>query len=101
VIAVVLASVAFAVGGAVMKVSDGFSRPWPSAAAALLFLAGAVLLGFAIGSQGLSTAYTVGLGIEAVVSIGLGCWVFGERLSGPQAVGMILILAGVASVRFG
>jgi multidrug transporter EmrE-like cation transporter len=99
--AVILASLAFAIGGAFMKVSDGFTRPWPSAAVAVCFLAGAVLLGFAIGSQGLSTAYTIGLGIEAVVSIGLGCWVFGERLTIPQFLGVVLILAGVVSVRIG
>lgn len=84
-----------------MKLSDGFTRPWPSAAVAVLFLAGAVLLGFAIGSEGLSTAYTIGLGIEAVVSIALGRWLFGERLTGPQIAGVILILVGVVSVRAG
>jgi multidrug transporter EmrE-like cation transporter len=99
--AVILASLAFAIGGAFMKVSDGFTRPWPTAAAAVCFLAGAVLLGFAIGSQGLSTAYTIGLGIEAIVSIGLGCWVFGERLTVAQVLGVVLILAGVVSVRIG
>jgi multidrug transporter EmrE-like cation transporter len=99
--AVILASLAFAIGGAFMKLSDGFARPWPSAAVAVFFLAGAVLLGFAIGSEGLSTAYTIGLGIEAVVSIGLGCWIFGERLTLPQVLGVLLILAGVVSVRLG
>jgi multidrug transporter EmrE-like cation transporter len=99
--AVILASLAFAIGGAFMKVSDGFTRPWPSAAVAVLFLAGAILLGFAIGSEGLSTAYTIGLGIEAVVSIGLGCWIFGERLTTSQLFGVLLILAGVVSVRVG
>ena len=96
----ILASLAFALGGACMKLSDGFSRPWPSAAVAVLFLA-AVLLGFAIGSEGLSTAYTIGLGIEAVASIALGRWMFGEHLTGTQLVGLVLILAGVVSVRFG
>jgi multidrug transporter EmrE-like cation transporter len=99
--AVILASLAFAIGGAFMKASDGFSRPWPSAGVAVLFLAGAVLLGFAVGAEGLSTAYTIGLGIEAVVSIGLGHWMFGERLTAPQVLGVVLILAGVVSVRIG
>jgi multidrug transporter EmrE-like cation transporter len=98
---VILASLAFALGGACMKLSDGFSRPWPSAAVAVLFLVGAVLLGMAIGSEGLSTAYTIGLGIEAAVSIALGRWMFGEHLTGPQLLGVLLILAGVVSVRVG
>jgi multidrug transporter EmrE-like cation transporter len=98
---VILASLAFAVGGACMKLSEGFTRPWPSAAVGVLFLAGAVLLGFAIGSEGLSAAYTIGLGVEATVSIALGRWMFGEHLTRPQLLGVLLILAGVVSVRIG
>ena len=100
--AVILASLAFAVGGAFMKLSDGFTRPWPSAAVAVLFLVGARRCSASrSGREGLSTAYTIGLGIEAVVSIALGRWMFGERLTGPQLVGVLLILAGVVSVRLG
>jgi small multidrug resistance pump len=99
--AVILASVAFAIGGAFLKVSDGFTRPGPSAAVAALFLSGAVLLAHAVKSQSLSSAYVIGLGLEAVVSIGLGSWLFGERLTWAQAIGVLLILAGVTSVRLG
>ena len=42
-----------------------------------------------------------GLGLEAVVSIGLGRWLFGERLTWAQAIGVVLIVAGVTSVRLG
>lgn len=98
---VVVASVAFGVGGAFMKTSDGFSRFWPSAAVVSLFVCGSILLARAVQQQGLSVAYVVGLGIEAVVSITIGRYVFGEHLSPYQTFGVVLILAGVAGVRYG
>ena len=84
-----------------MKASDGFTRPGPSAAVATLFLTGAVLLAHAVKSQSLSSAYVIGLGLEAVVSIGLGLWLFGERLTWAQTIGVVLIVAGATSVRLG
>jgi small multidrug resistance pump len=98
---VVAASVTFGLGGAWMKGSDGFARLWPSVAALACFLVGAALLTMAVRSDGLSTAYTLGLGMEALVSIALGRYLFGEHLAGGQAVGVGLILAGVVAVRAG
>lgn len=96
-----MSSVTFGFGGAFMKASDGFARAWPSIAAMACFLVGAVLLTMAIQSDGLSTAYCLGLGVEAIVSIALGRYVFGEHLAGMQCVGVVLILAGVLAVRVG
>jgi multidrug transporter EmrE-like cation transporter len=98
---VVVASLAFATGGALMKVSAGFTRAWPSVAVAALFVLGAFLLARAVGTEGLSTAYTYGLGVEAIMSIVVGMSVFGERLTPVQLVGLALIVVGVAGVRLG
>lgn len=98
---VLAASIAFGVGGVFMQSADGFSRPVPSGLVALAFLTGAVLLTLAVRAEGLTTAYTIGLGIEAVISVVLGRWVFGEHLTGSQLLGVVLILGGVASVRLG
>jgi multidrug transporter EmrE-like cation transporter len=97
---VATASVAFGVGGAFMKASNGFTRLWPSAAVVALFVVGSVLLARAIRTDGLSTAYVVGLGCEALVSVTLGLWFFGEHLSPSRVAGLVLITAGVAVVRF-
>jgi small multidrug resistance pump len=98
---VVVASIAFAVGGALMKLAAGAASVIPMVGVAVLFVAGGLLLSQAVRTQGLSVAYLAGLGIEAVVSVGIGRYVFNERLSAPQAVGLLLIAAGIASVRFG
>jgi multidrug transporter EmrE-like cation transporter len=98
---VLLASIAFAAGGALMKLSDGFARLWPSVAVAALFVGGAVLLARAIQTDQLATIYVVGLGLEAIITVGLGVAVFGEHLTVPHTAGLILIGVGVATIRLG
>jgi multidrug transporter EmrE-like cation transporter len=98
-ISVVLASCLFATGGALMKISDGFSRPWPSLGVAALFLVGAVVMSRAIRADGLTTAWLLGLGVEAVLSIGVGMLLFSERLSNFQAAGVALVIGGTALVK--
>ena len=97
----IAASVAFAVGGAFMKFSVGFTRVWPTAAVIVLFVVGAFLLSRGIRMGDLSTAYTLGLGVEAIVSVAIGTYVFEERLSPVKLLGVALIIAGATGVRFG
>jgi len=92
--AVIVASCLFASGGALMKVSDGFTRVWPSAAVIMIFSVGAFLLARALRTEGLSTVWIVGLGIEAAVSTVLGMWFFSEQFSSFQIAGIVLILGG-------
>jgi multidrug transporter EmrE-like cation transporter len=98
---VVAASIAFGLGGVLMKLAAGLHSLWPTIGVAVLFVVGGLLLGHAVRSEGLSVAYIAGLGIEAIVSVGLGRYLFDERLTTPQAIGLVLIAAGVVSVRFG
>jgi multidrug transporter EmrE-like cation transporter len=98
---VLAASGAFAVGGAFMKASLGFTRVWPSLAVVALFVLGAFLLTRAVQLAGLSTTYAIGLGVEAVMSTILGRYLFGEHLSSSQLLGVSLIVAGVVGVRLG
>ena len=87
--------------GALMKFSEGLHRVWPIAAIVVLFIVGALLLAIAVRREGLSVAYVVGLGCEAVIAVGLGRWLFDERLTPWQSVGLLFIAVGVAGVRFG
>jgi multidrug transporter EmrE-like cation transporter len=98
---VIGASVAFVLGGAFMKASAGFTRLWPSLAVIALFVLGAFLLAQAVRASGLATAYTFGLGIEALLSILVGIYWFGERLTPTKLIGIVLIVIGVAGVRGG
>ncbi len=97
---VAVASLAFGVGGALMKWSDGFSRVVPSLAIGLLFVIGAAAMARAVTADGLSTAFVMGLGIEAVISVALGVAVLGERLRPVEWGGIGLIVVGVTLLRW-
>ena len=92
--AVIVASCLFASGGALMKVSDGFTRVWPSLGVIAMFCLGAFLVARALRTEGLSTVWIIGLGIEAVVSIVLGMLLFSENFSSFQIAGIVLIVGG-------
>ena len=85
-----------------LKLSDGFSRPWPSAV---------VVVGYAIAFTALSRALKLGMpvgvayavwsaiGVAAVAIIG---WRFlGETLNPTMVVGLVLIIGGVVTLELG
>jgi quaternary ammonium compound-resistance protein SugE len=98
---VIAASVAFGLGGALMRISGGWSDVWPTLGVLACFAAGALLLGRAVSIEGLTVAYVAGLGIEALVSVCLGRYVFHEAVSPVQLAGIALIAVGIATVQFG
>jgi len=96
---VIAASCAFSVGGALMKASDGFNRFAPSVLVGALFVVGSALMARAVTDDQLSTAFVMGLGVEAVVSVGLGAALLGERMHLSQWSGVALIVIGVGIIR--
>jgi small multidrug resistance pump len=98
---IIIGSLAFSIGGAFMRLSDGFTKFWPSAAIAVCFVVGAAFLARAVNRGGLSTTFVIGLGIEAVISVGIGLALLGERLTGAQTVGIAIILIGLATLEHG
>jgi multidrug transporter EmrE-like cation transporter len=101
VVTLVLASLAFSAGGVLMKPSGGFTRLGPSLGIVACFVLGAVLLTRAVDRGGLSTTYVLGLGLEAVVSVGAGMLLLGETLTAAQGAGIVLILGGLIAVNTG
>jgi multidrug transporter EmrE-like cation transporter len=94
----ILASATFSVGGAFMKPSGGLTRLWPSVVVVLSFLAGSLLLTLAVHHGALSTTYVLGLGLEALVSVGVGVVLLGERLTAPKIGGIVVIAIGLVMV---
>ena len=66
-----------------------------------LFVVGAFFLTRAVERSGLATAYTVGLGIEAILVVTVAVGLLGERPSLTRLIGIVLIIVGVAGVRLG
>jgi len=95
----VLASACFAVGGIFMKLSDGVSRPLPSAAFLLLFLLGAVLQSVALRRADLGVVYIAVLGLEAALTLVFSVLLFRESLSFARVLAVLLIVAGVLLLR--
>ena len=98
---IIIGSLAFSIGGAFMGISDGFTKFWPSVMIVACFATGAGFLAKAVNRGGLSTTYVIGLGIEAVVSVGIGLALFGERLTTSQSAGVVIILVGLATLKHG
>ncbi len=91
-----LLEVGWAVG---LKYSAGFTRPWPSALTALAMLGSVLLLGLALRSLPLGTAYAVWTGIGTVGTALFGMLVLGEPASAARLLCIVLIVAGIAGLK--
>lgn len=94
-----LAAVSFSVGGVFMKLSEGMSRPLPSAAFLGLFVLGAVLQALALRRTDLGVVYIAVLGLEAALTLVFSVLLFREALSVARVVAVLLIVAGVVLLR--
>lgn len=92
-------SVAFSIGAAFMKSSEGLTRFAPTLMVVLWFLVGAALLTRAVISESTSFAIMLSLGLEAVITVLIGVFLLGDRISLQQALGMAVVIVGVALVR--
>jgi quaternary ammonium compound-resistance protein SugE len=91
-----LLEVAWAVG---LKYTDGFTRLWPSAFT-LAAMAGSVgLLGIALRTLPLGTAYAVWTGIGTVGTAVAGMVMLGEPAGALRLVSIGLIVAGIAGLK--
>ena len=89
------AALAYALGGAFMKWSRGFTRPGASAAALAFVLAGVAAHSVAMRYLSLGAAYLVVVGLEVAFALVLGRIFFAETYSFLKALGLALIMAGV------
>jgi quaternary ammonium compound-resistance protein SugE len=78
-----------------MKLSQGFSRPGPTALTIVVMLASFGLLSLAMKTLPLGTAYTVWTGIGAVGAFVVGVLVLGEPLTAGRVCAAALIVTGL------
>jgi len=82
-----------------LKFSAGFTRFWPSAATVASMLASMGLLGLAVRTLPMGTAYAVWTGIGSAGTAALGMWLF-EESTHPLRIGCIaLIVAGTVGLK--
>jgi quaternary ammonium compound-resistance protein SugE len=83
-----------------LKYSDGFTRLWPSVITVVLALASFYLLSVAMKSLPVGTAYAIWVGIGAVGTAIAAVFLFNEPVSAMRVLGVLLILAGIAALKF-
>ena len=90
----------FEVGWAVgLKYTDGFSRPLPTLLTVGSMAASLLLLGLALRSLPLGTAYAVWTGIGTLGTAVLGIVLLGESASVSRLVCIALIVTGIAGLK--
>ena len=82
-----------------LKYTDGFTRPLPTLVTVLSMVLSMGLLGIAVKSLPVGTAYAVWVGIGAVGTAALGIVLFDEPTSAGRFVSLALVLAGIVGLR--
>lgn len=92
-----LCEIGWAVG---LKYTEGFTRLWPTVFTGASLLVSMALLGLAMKSLPLGTAYAVWTGIGAVGTVILGIVLFKEPATVARLVCVGLIVAGILGLKF-
>ena len=82
-----------------LKYSQGFTRLWPSVWTIGAMIASVWLLGLAMKSLPVGTAYAVWVGIGAVGTVILGIALFDEPAGAGRLVSIALIIAGIIGLK--
>jgi len=91
-----LMEIGWAIG---LKYTEGFSRPLPSVLTLACMAASVILLGLAVKTLPIGTAYAVWTGIGAVGTAVLGIILFGDPATALRLACIGLIVAGIAGLK--
>jgi quaternary ammonium compound-resistance protein SugE len=91
-----LLEIGWAIG---LKYTEGFSKLVPSVLTAGSMVLSIVLLGWALKTLPVGTAYAVWTGIGAVGTAALGIYLFGEPATAARLASIGLIVAGIAGLK--
>jgi quaternary ammonium compound-resistance protein SugE len=91
-----LCEVGWAIG---LKYTEGFTRLWPSVGTVLAMIVSLWLLGLAMKTLPVGTAYGVWDGVGAVGTVVLGIVLLGEPATVARLVSVGLIVAGIVGLK--
>ncbi len=91
-----LLEVGWAIG---LKYTEGLTRPWPTAWTVLSMLLSVGLLGVAMKSLPVGTAYAVWVGVGAIGTAVMGTVLFGEQASAMKLLSLLLIFIGIVGLK--
>ncbi|NLB64873.1 MAG: quaternary ammonium compound efflux SMR transporter SugE [Lentisphaerae bacterium] len=82
-----------------LKYTDGFTRLWPTVWTVVSMAVGLWLLGVALKTLPVGSAYVVWVGIGAVGTVILGILLFGEPATPARLLSALLIIAGIIGLK--
>ena len=91
-----LTEIGWAVG---LKYTQGFTRPMPTALTVVAMVASLWLLGLAVRTLPLGTAYAIWTGIGTVGTVAVGILLFNEPASAVRLVCVALIVSGIVGLK--
>lgn len=91
-----LFEIAWAIG---LKYTDGFTRLWPTLGTVGAMVISVGLLGLAMKSLPVGTAYAVWVGVGAVGTAILGIVLFDESTNLGRIISLLLIIAGIIGLK--
>lgn len=90
----------FEVGWAVgLKYTEGFTRPLPTLLTVAAMVISLGLLGLALKTLPVGTAYAVWVGVGAAGTAVAGMLLFGEAMTVARLVSLLLLLAGIIGLK--
>ncbi|MBL8415228.1 MAG: quaternary ammonium compound efflux SMR transporter SugE [Propionivibrio sp.] len=98
--AILLVAGLFEIGWAIgLKYTEGFSRLWPTVWTILSMVLSVGLLGVAMKTLPVGTAYAVWVGVGAIGTAILGIILFNEPANAARLASLALILAGIVGLK--
>ncbi|APO74915.1 quaternary ammonium compound-resistance protein SugE [Rhizobium etli 8C-3] len=82
-----------------LKYTDGFTRPMPTVLTVISMVISIVLLGLAVKTLPIGTAYAVWTGIGTVGTVLLGIWLLGDPVTAARLGCIALIIAGIVGLK--
>ncbi|BDU16004.1 quaternary ammonium compound efflux SMR transporter SugE [Lysobacter auxotrophicus] len=90
----------FEVGWAIgLKYTDGFTKTWPTIGTVAAMAISLGLLGIAMKSLPVGTAYAIWVGVGAVGTVILGIVLFNEPVNALRLISVGLIVAGLIGLK--
>jgi quaternary ammonium compound-resistance protein SugE len=90
----------FEVGWAIgLKYAEGFTRLGPTVWTAVAMILSLWLLGLALKSLPIGTAYSIWVGIGSVGTVILGIVLLGEPVNAARLISIMLIIAGIIGLK--
>jgi len=98
--AILIAAGLFEVGWAIgLKYTEGFTQLWPTIGTILAIIISLWLLGIAMQSLPVGTAYSIWVGVGVIGTVTLGVVLFGEPVNAARLISVAFIITGIIGLK--